>query len=404
MKIFIQIASYRDKELLPTIEHCLQTAKFPENLTFGICWQKDLEDSSINKFLNDERFSIASIPFNKSKGTCWARHITNCMYRDEDFTFQIDSHSRFVKNWDEKLINLWHSLNDKKAVITAYPPQYEPGQVESEWKTDPQICNVYNFKDGLTEQKPIGFPKDINRPYRAVHVAAGFLFGPGSIIQDVPYDPEFYFLGEETALAVRLFTHGYNLYHPHLVIIHHYYERKNQPKHWVDDKNWSKYGTLARERIDCLLNRSDKHDLGSYKLGNTRTLENFKNYSGIDYERKIIHLDTVNGKEPPVDNEDRYKWSYIEKEFNKIIKWNYNKVDKCDDPRFWALIVKDQNGQELYREDILYSNNKDIIDGVIDQKLINFKYYYPSQTPTTFIIWPYSESKKWLTYAQWKLQ
>ena len=37
--IFIQIASYRDPQLLPTIKDCISKAKYPENLRFGICWQ-----------------------------------------------------------------------------------------------------------------------------------------------------------------------------------------------------------------------------------------------------------------------------------------------------------------------------------------------------------------------------
>lgn len=97
MKIFVQIASYKDPELLPTIKHCLERAKNPENLTFGICWQKDDTDNSINEYINNSNFSIAVIPATKSKGTCWARHITNQMLRDEDYTLQIDSHTRFIK-------------------------------------------------------------------------------------------------------------------------------------------------------------------------------------------------------------------------------------------------------------------------------------------------------------------
>ena len=38
-KIFIQIASYRDSQLLPTLEHCISRAKYPENLVFCIAWQ-----------------------------------------------------------------------------------------------------------------------------------------------------------------------------------------------------------------------------------------------------------------------------------------------------------------------------------------------------------------------------
>ena len=35
--IFVQIAAYRDPELLPTIRDCLQKAKYPKLLSFGIC-------------------------------------------------------------------------------------------------------------------------------------------------------------------------------------------------------------------------------------------------------------------------------------------------------------------------------------------------------------------------------
>ena len=38
-KIFIQIASYRDPELVPTIKNIISQSKYPENITFGICRQ-----------------------------------------------------------------------------------------------------------------------------------------------------------------------------------------------------------------------------------------------------------------------------------------------------------------------------------------------------------------------------
>lgn len=45
--IFVQIAAYRDPELLPTIQDCLAKADFPDNLRFGICWQTGAEDRSL---------------------------------------------------------------------------------------------------------------------------------------------------------------------------------------------------------------------------------------------------------------------------------------------------------------------------------------------------------------------
>jgi hypothetical protein len=397
MKIFVQIAAYRDPELISTIKHCLARAKYPENLVFGICWQRE-ETEKLDEYLTHSQFKIVSIPYQFSKGACWARAQTNNLYDNEDFTLQIDSHMRFVQDWDEKALSIWKDLNDPKAVLTSYPPQYEPNQEEKDWKKRPHIIHVYNFKDGHTEQRP-KTPKDlVNRktPYKAIHVAAGFIFGPGSIIKEVPYDPEFYFSGEETALAVRLYTHGYNLYHPHEIIVYHYYGRKTLPKHWNDAKDWGKYSSKAKDKLNCLLGRNTNYNLDKYGLGSSRTLQQFMEYSGIDYKRNVLHLDTLEAKEPPVDLSDSKRWSYDTKTFKQILTWKYEDIDKSEDPRFWAFIIKDQNNHELFREDISYKDFADIIDGKITQKEFEFKYYSPAQVPTVFIIWPYSESKKWI--------
>ena len=42
--IFIQIAAYRDPQLLPTIKDCLEKAKYPKNLRFGIALQQNEKD------------------------------------------------------------------------------------------------------------------------------------------------------------------------------------------------------------------------------------------------------------------------------------------------------------------------------------------------------------------------
>ena len=48
MKIFVQIASYRDPQLIPTIESMLESAEKPENLVIGICRQYHPEDGFDN--------------------------------------------------------------------------------------------------------------------------------------------------------------------------------------------------------------------------------------------------------------------------------------------------------------------------------------------------------------------
>ena len=72
MKIFVQIASYRDPELVKTIEDILDKAKKQKNLVFAIARQYADEDGfdNLDKWRKDKRFKILDIPYAESKGAC----------------------------------------------------------------------------------------------------------------------------------------------------------------------------------------------------------------------------------------------------------------------------------------------------------------------------------------------
>ena len=53
-QIFVQIASYRDSELVPTIRNCIEQADNPKALTFGLCWQRDPSES-LEEFAKDKQ-------------------------------------------------------------------------------------------------------------------------------------------------------------------------------------------------------------------------------------------------------------------------------------------------------------------------------------------------------------
>jgi len=115
MKIFIQIAAYRDPQLIPTIESLIDNAKYPDNLTFGICNQYHPEDTfqNLTNYKNDDRFRVIDVLYTDAKGACWARNQIQSLYDNEEYTFQLDSHMRFEKNWDETLINEIKLLQNK---------------------------------------------------------------------------------------------------------------------------------------------------------------------------------------------------------------------------------------------------------------------------------------------------
>jgi hypothetical protein len=354
-KIFIQIASYRDPELCKTINDCISKSEFPENLTFAIVNQYCEEDDfslEVNRYENDSRFKILNIPFKESLGACWARSKTNEMYADEEYTLQIDSHSRFIKHWDSKLIDSWKSLNDDKAIYTSYPPPYDPLREETDWEKKTYIIHVYSIRNGMTKQRPRTLEnwETRKKPYSARHLAAGFIFGRGFFIKDVPYDPEFYFSGEETSLFIRLYTHGYNIYHPVDFFLWHFYTRKGYSKHW-GDHDITGESSKARKRLKCLLGLNSDYDLKNFSIGTERTLEDYKNYSGIDFERNILHKDAIECNEPPVD-QDPESWSLIKKKITVKLSWDINLVDYADDISFLAFFVKDSNENTIERKNL----------------------------------------------------
>lgn len=142
--IFIQIAAYRDPELLPTLKDCLAKAKYPENLRFGIAWQRSKDDDwdDIEEFMNHPQFKILDIDYRESQGVCWARNLVQGLYNNEKYTLQLDSHHRFTQDWDAKLIRMLEGLQKEghpKPLITAYIPSYNPendpqDRVQEPWK------------------------------------------------------------------------------------------------------------------------------------------------------------------------------------------------------------------------------------------------------------------------------
>ena len=98
MKIFIQIASYRDPQLVLTVKDAIDKAKKPKNLVFSIARQFHPDDKfdDLSEYQKDKRFKILDIPYQDSQGVCWARNLTQQLYDGEEYTMQIDSHMRFA--------------------------------------------------------------------------------------------------------------------------------------------------------------------------------------------------------------------------------------------------------------------------------------------------------------------
>lgn len=289
--IFIHIAAYRDPELIPTINNALCRAKYPERLNFGICLQDTVNNYYKFPYLKDKRFRIIFVDYKKSKGCCWARSKADSLYKGENYILQLDSHHRFVQNWDIMLINYLHKCPSKKPILSTYVNAYIPGGLNDKIITDKYPCRMVcnKFEDGLVQFKPSYVLKsDLldDKPQPTMFISGHFIFTFGLWKKEVPYDPQIYFTGEEHTLAVRSFTNGWDIYYPPIPIICHMYTRQGRAKQWDDDKDWWKIDKISKSRVHNILVHNT--DYGIYGLGKVRSLKDYQILSGIDYKNHTL--------------------------------------------------------------------------------------------------------------------
>jgi hypothetical protein len=412
-KIFIQIASYRDPQLLPTLRDCISKSKYPENLVFSIAWQHSVDDEwdTLDEYVTDSRFKIIDIDYRDSKGACWARNKLQQNYIDEEYTLQLDSHHRFIENWDEELIGMFNQLKNKgieKPLLTSYISSFDPekdpeGRVNVPWK-----MNFDRFiPEGAVFFLPAGIDnfKELSEPVPARFYSAHFAFAAGSFVKEVPHDPEYYFHGEEISIAVRAYTWGYDLFHPHKIVIWHEYTRKGRTKQWDDDKTWGDKNSnshLRNRKLFEMDGLTKDIDFGIYDFGNVRTLEDYERYAGISFKKRAVQKYTLDNNLAP--NPPLYGVEF-EESFLKIFKHciDVHKGSfKETDYDFWAVIFEDERNQPLNRKDILSDEINNMLNDS-DEFIKIWRTFDTIKKPAKWIVWPHSSSKGWLDKIENKL-
>lgn len=401
--IFISIASYRDPELVPTVKDCIANAKYPDRLVFGICWQRD-ETESLGDLVDDFRVNIIEVPYKKAKGACWARNLIQQLYQDETYYLQLDSHHRFSKNWDETLIKMLKRLKKKgheKPLLTAYLPDFFPDR-DPQGRT--QECWSLEFDRYLPEGpifiKPhsISNWKDLKDPIPSRFLSGHFIFTLGEWAKEVTYDPHFYFHGEEPSLAARSFTYGYDLFHPHRVVIWHEYTRNSKKKQWDDDSEWSKKNSTSYSRYRYLHGMGDVlegslTDIEKYGFGTVRTLKEYERYAGVKFTTRQVHKHTAEYNQLPVPQEN-FEANLLSKVKICIDIWK--ELLKEPDYNTFAVALLDENGQDLYRQDATPEEVYSLLEqDPHDQFIHLWREYMGDKQPTFWRVWPHSISKGW---------
>ena len=406
MKIFIQIASYRDPELIKTIKSAIENAKKPKNLVFAIARQFNSNDKfdDLSEYENDKRFRILNIPYLESKGACWARHLIQQLYEGEEYTLQIDSHMRFAPNWDEEMIKMIKQLQKKghkKPLLTGYVSSFDPDNDPGSRVQEPWRMAFDRFiPEGAVFFLPETIPgwQDLKEPVTARFYSAHYCFTLGQFTKEVQHDPDYYFHGEEISIAARAYTWGYDLFHPHKTLIWHEYTRKGRTKQWDDDKQWVERNNYCHKKNRALfgMDNEEPMDHGIFGFGPERTLRDYEKYSGLLFSKRAIQQETIDKKYPPntynYGSEEEWMNSFASI-FKHCIDIGYHQVPE-QDYDFWAVAFHDENDETIYRKDAdpnEIRNMRNDPDGYCKV----WREFQTTLKPKYWVVWPYSTSKGW---------
>jgi hypothetical protein len=291
--IFVSISSYRDQELTPTILDIIEKSSGKHKINFGVHISY-LDESEI------DTLDIPNIKYIKSKapknvGVGAGRYMSHQFYDNEDFYLQCDSHSRFIKNWDEiaiESIKLYQTNGIEKPLLTMYPSNYWYKDISfSEIESD-QMDISYRTNISFHE-KPEDF-KSLRIPSQMAVDAKGSIFtksiSAGCVFTVGPFmapNKDMAFWGEEIIMAARAYTHGYDLVVPTQQFMYHLYYNWSNPDinrrkiFWQDfPELFENMNKKSREIVYKILTEGL---VGEGLLGTKRTLHEYGVFAGLDF-------------------------------------------------------------------------------------------------------------------------
>lgn len=400
--IFIHLPAYRDPELVPTIKDALKNAKYPKRIHFGICRQYHPDDKfdDLTEFKGDKRFNIYECLYTEAKGLPWARAVINeQLMGKQDYILQLDSHHRFAQDWDMTLIEM-HNQREKqgyKPILAAYLPLYTPfndpeGRSMEPWQQ--QFACFYPHGTIFIRPSLLHGWKDMTEPPFSRFLSGHFCFARTEWAREVKHDPDIYFSGEEINLTVRSYTHGYDMFHPHKLVVWHstMREERSGMLKWDDDAklgvDWWNRQNIARAKIRQLFRVEDNgYDLTGYDLGTARTIEDYEVYAGVNFKTRSVQKYTLDNQYPP--NQIDSPWS---KSFYHLVTIHKNELPAND---YASILVAfdDENGIGVHTKTIEGHQLESFMNGTP----IHYEEFFPyfDKDPKRMVAWAYSKERGW---------
>lgn len=189
--IFVNITSFKDKELLPTLQDLFATAEQPEKIRVVV----------INKgeAVNFPQAEIYQTDLNIPACKC---HILGReKVQNEKYYFQCDPHSRFIKGWD-------NFIRRKACQLVVYNPPTMEYTIEGNKKNTPLCFQVaeFNQKD-IAPTYAIACREEREKAF----MCSNSIFSCIEWLKDVPADDRIFNWGWEIDMSIRTLMAGYKI-------------------------------------------------------------------------------------------------------------------------------------------------------------------------------------------------
>ena len=297
--IFIQIASYRDPELQHTLQDLFKKAKKPENIFVGICHQYDMKGDEDNylfevPFPRRDQIRIFEKDYRETGGfgLCWSRHQSQKLYGGERWILQIDSHMRFVEEWDKILVEDIKKHKNEKVIFVTWPIPY---YLETE---------TINFMGAVHSPSIAIGDFFINKIFMALSsgetskrslgciMISCFYFGDAEVIFNNITDPNL-MVYDEVSSSINFFRFGASIYnYEKNVVAHLYAGNKSKKNIELSSEVTYKVSDLAKEtylHLTSIKKSNNVEVIKNIKIYHSaigRTLRDYERFTGVNF-RKI---------------------------------------------------------------------------------------------------------------------
>lgn len=310
--IFVGIASFRDPQCPITIREMFKKATNPNRVFIGTIEQNtDEEPACIPveydtcdpfSFCPRDNIRIRRWPPKISLGPTFGRYVSVLMYRAEKYYMMIDSHNRFIFQWDYVVLKMYIETPGQKKVLSNYPQGFDGPEERVDKRSLQYLCKQHWIPEFhySRNKADVVTVNGYTRP--TPYTAAGFLWADAEILELVPFDPhlDYLFDGEELLFSVRLWTYGYDIWCPSENILFHDYNRHTAKRFWHEKVDWGPIQAVSRMRVQRMLKSVFKdtkkrvvpddmkvpervlREYDKYDLGKVRTLEEYWKFAMVD--------------------------------------------------------------------------------------------------------------------------